>query len=149
MNRIQKTLHSKLFGIALLLCMMAVAPLASSACRPVLGLSHNQFLDRGQAIGIDNMLIAHQGDGNVVAYADGRAVWATGTAGRITTRLIMQSDGNLVLYGPGTVVWASNTSRRDAFIMNRRCDATGAPSQVGLANLISGRFTVFTLFAYF
>src|SRR5262245_43720824 len=55
----------------------------------------------------------HQGDGNLVLYrqGDGRALWASNTAGQPTTSLLMQVDGNLVLYGPGAhPVWASNTA---------------------------------------
>jgi hypothetical protein len=69
----------------------------------------NQSLYRGQSIGGGGMTIAHQTDGNVVAYYNGRAVWHTATGGRATTRLTMQTDGNLVLYGPSGAIWASYT----------------------------------------
>lgn len=57
--------------------------------------------------------LIHQGDGNVVLYqvvgAGLRALWASRTAGRISTSLVMQPDGNLVLYGPGTALFHTST----------------------------------------
>lgn len=53
----------------------------------------------------------HQGDGNVVLYGDGRALWSTGTAGRATSSLAMQGDGNLVLYATdGRALWNTRTN---------------------------------------
>lgn len=51
--------------------------------------------------------LAVQGDGNVVVYDEGRALWYTGT--RSADRLIVQGDGNLVAYAGGTAVWYTNT----------------------------------------
>jgi hypothetical protein len=148
MKRIQQKRTSRLFSLALLFGALAFAPFAS-ACT-VLSLNANQYLDRGQAIGYDGMLIVHQGDGNVVAYADGRAVWSTGTSGRATTRLIMQGDGNLVLYAPGNAIWASNTNNSvlNFFGMSRRCGAN--PPTVGLGNNTLTQYSVFfRIFAYY
>lgn len=51
-----------------------------------------------------------QGDGNLVVYAAGQAVWSTGTAGHPGAHLEMQGDGNLVVYPPsGPALWASGT----------------------------------------
>jgi hypothetical protein len=100
------------------------------------GLGPNGYLDRGQAINYGDMTIAHQNDGNVVAYHNGRAVWATNTAGRATTRLIMQTDGNLVLYGPSGAVWASYTfgTKYRYFLMYSKCGST--PGMVGIGNFL-------------
>jgi hypothetical protein len=55
--------------------------------------------------------VVHQGDGNVVMYRNGRALWASGTSGQVTGRFVMQTDGNLVLYGiNGQPLWGSGTS---------------------------------------
>jgi hypothetical protein len=56
--------------------------------------------------------LVNQYDGNVVLYQNGSnvALWASNTAGKATTNLVMQSDGNLVLYNGTSPVWASNTS---------------------------------------
>ena len=55
-----------------------------------------------------NVVLAHQGDGNVVLYQGGTlALWSTVTAGYTTSVFWMQGDGNLVLYGPASeVYWA-------------------------------------------
>jgi hypothetical protein len=49
-----------------------------------------------------------QGDGNLVLYRSGAAVWATNTMGP-GRELVMQSDGNLVLYAGGQALWSSGT----------------------------------------
>lgn len=64
----------------------------------------------GQEVRAEGMLLAYQGDGNLVLYRrDGVPVWASdtfGAAGFVT----MQGDGNLVIYdAAGVPVWASDT----------------------------------------
>jgi hypothetical protein len=59
--------------------------------------------------------VTMQGDGNLVLYEQGRALWASGTnywtGNNFTGWCAMQFDGNLVLYEQdGTPFWASNTS---------------------------------------
>jgi hypothetical protein len=51
-----------------------------------------------------------QGDGNLVLYRGGSALWstATKTAG---SRAVMQGDGNLVVYNGSTAKWSSSTAR--------------------------------------
>ncbi|MBN2494587.1 MAG: N-acetylmuramoyl-L-alanine amidase, partial [Deltaproteobacteria bacterium] len=54
--------------------------------------------------------LALQGDGNLVLYRGGAALWATGTWGQNGYRLEMQGDGNLVLYTrSGTPIWNAGT----------------------------------------
>ncbi len=54
--------------------------------------------------------LAMQGDGNLVVYRAGRALWNTGTMGHPGARAQMQTDGNLVVRGTnGVAVWASGT----------------------------------------
>jgi hypothetical protein len=54
----------------------------------------------------------YQGDGNLVLYDDGAALWASATDGTSIGACIMQGDGNLVIYDAGAIpVWASGTSQ--------------------------------------
>jgi LasA protease len=50
-----------------------------------------------------------QGDGNLVEYQAGTALWASNTGGDNGAVVEMQSDGNLVIYLNGAAKWASNT----------------------------------------
>lgn len=55
-------------------------------------------------------MVIFQGDGNLVTYGGGRAIWASNTSGRQGNHFEVQSDGNLVIYRNTTAVWASNTA---------------------------------------
>ena len=53
----------------------------------------------------------YQGDGNLVLYGPGGALWNTGTGGTTAGVCIMQGDGNLVIYRPGSrPVWSSGSA---------------------------------------
>lgn len=49
-----------------------------------------------------------QGDGNLVQYGPGGALWSTETEGS-TGQFVVQEDGNLVVYAEGRAVWQSGT----------------------------------------
>ena len=67
-------------------------------------LSANEFLNAGQ------YQLIMQGDGNLVEYSGGAALWSSGTAGDVGDYLVLQSDGNLVIYPPtGSALWNSGT----------------------------------------
>lgn len=83
------------------------------------GDAHNKGdrLSANQELRHDDYIIAssghyviHQKDGNVVLYnPQGKATWATNTAGSNSEKFIFQGDGNIVLYGPGNqVLWSPN-----------------------------------------
>jgi LasA protease len=74
-------------------------------------------LSDGSALRAGEMLISPnrayrlvmQGDGNLVEYQAGTALWASNTGGDNGAVVEMQSDGNLVIYLNGAAKWASNT----------------------------------------
>lgn len=75
-------------------------------------LTAGQGLTQGESLKScnDRFSLALQGDGNVVLYHKGVALWATATFGTSGSVLALQGDGNLVLYtASGCPIWASNT----------------------------------------
>ncbi len=84
-------------------------PAAPSACGSI---PVGEALGPGQSVSScdGRFALVMQTDGNVVEYAHGEALWATGTSGKNGYMFAMQSDGNLVLYDAGSCpLWASNT----------------------------------------
>ncbi|HEY4022475.1 MAG TPA: beta-galactosidase [Pseudonocardiaceae bacterium] len=86
-----------------------------ASCAPPAGcatLSANQSLGaNGSLPSCDGRFALNlQGDGNLVLYEGGAALWATNTVNSGATKAIMQGDGNFVLYtAAGAAVWSSNT----------------------------------------
>ncbi|KAK1881128.1 Mannose-specific lectin [Dissostichus eleginoides] len=78
-------------------------------------LSKNDEIRKGDSLVSNNgeFKAVFQEDGNFVVYG-WKPVWASGTNGPDTFRLIMQSDCNLVIYDKGgTPVWHANSYRPD------------------------------------
>jgi hypothetical protein len=76
-------------------------------------LTANQQLDANQSLESCNgdYSLIMQGDGNLVLYQSGTALWASNTAGSAATEAIMQGDGNFVLYSSsGSAIWATGTN---------------------------------------
>ncbi len=85
----------------------AAAPAGCGFVGPGQALAPNQAVTSCDG----RFTLAHQGDGNVVLYQGGAALWSSQTPGRATDTLVMQEDGNLVLYAPGGVaLWNSRTA---------------------------------------
>ncbi len=65
----------------------------------------NETLNSGQSLVSDGgqYQAVMQGDGNLVIYTNGQALWSSNTAGNSGTRLVMQGDGNLVIYNSSNV----------------------------------------------
>ena len=54
--------------------------------------------------------LVQQGDGNLVLYRAGAALWHAGTHGNPGATAVMQEDGNLVVYASnGAALWSSGT----------------------------------------
>ncbi|WP_407838743.1 FG-GAP-like repeat-containing protein [Streptomyces sp. DSM 116496] len=69
-------------------------------------------LSSGKEFVSGNSKLVMQADGNLVLYAKGKAVWATGTNGNQGALARMQNDGNLVVYKADgtTALWSSKTA---------------------------------------
>jgi len=52
-----------------------------------------------------------QGDGNLVLYSRGHALWKSDTADHPGDYATMQGDGNFVIYQAHRAIWSSGTSR--------------------------------------
>lgn len=64
-----------------------------------------------------------QRDGNLVIYGNGKALWASSTAGRDSAQLSMQPDGNLVIYNKnGSAIWTSGTSGNGVAVLSMQPD---------------------------
>jgi hypothetical protein len=75
-------------------------------------LTANQQLSSGQSLASCNgtYSLDMQGDGNLVLYKAGTALWSSGTANSAANRALMQGDGNFVLYNSSsTALWSSKT----------------------------------------
>ena len=80
--------------------------------RPASFLSTTAMLGIGESIlsGDEKYQLILQGDGNLVLYAQRKALWASWTVDKGGVRLVMQADGNLVLYDKNwKAVWNSGT----------------------------------------
>lgn len=78
----------------------------------VVARNNARTLSSGQQWLSDNgqFRLTMQGDGNLVLYQGGAALWVSNTAGSGANRAVMQGDGNFVLYTPSnSPVWATGT----------------------------------------
>jgi len=62
--------------------------------------------------GHDGANAVMQGDGNFVVYQSGHALWNSHTDHHGGAKLDMQDDGNLVIRESGHAIWATGTNRR-------------------------------------
>ncbi|MFD4398905.1 hypothetical protein [Kitasatospora sp. NPDC058397] len=89
----------------------APAAVAAALSEPT-HIPMNSLLNRNQAWYSPNghIMLAMQGDGNVVLYRDTTPIWVAKGAIPDGNILVMQGDGNLVVYSAAnTALWASNT----------------------------------------
>jgi hypothetical protein len=88
---------------------------ASAATASASSLGSNlyagQTMQQGQYLTSSNgqYQLIMQGDGNLVEYMQGHALWNSGTSGHAGAYAVMQGDGNLVVYQGSTPLWDSGT----------------------------------------
>lgn len=94
-------------------CAVAPPPMPATPPATCGRLGVNAALAPNQAVTSCNgrFTFVHQGDGNVVLYDGGRALWNTRTNRKATSALVMQDDGNFVLYSPASAaLWNTRTA---------------------------------------
>ncbi|GGS62720.1 hypothetical protein AB0E75_22320 [Streptomyces griseoviridis] len=81
-------------------------------------------LEPGQSWSTNRIVLAFQGDGNLVLYdRQGTPLWWSGTAGQGGVKAVFQADGNLAVYaGDARTVWSSRTDGHDGSRLVLRAD---------------------------
>ncbi|MFJ3671211.1 hypothetical protein ACIPSE_32600 [Streptomyces sp. NPDC090106] len=81
-------------------------------------------LEAGQTWSTNRIVLAFQGDGNLVLYDKaGTPLWWSGTAGQGGVKAVFQADGNLAVYaGDSRTVWSSRTDGHDGARLVLRAD---------------------------
>ncbi len=100
------------FTLLLLAVQVAPAQAATGAGSNTLAPNTSLVGSSSQSLQSSNgeYRLVMQGDGNLVIYGPGAALWATGTNGGSDRTLAMQGDGNLVIYnGAGQALWNTAT----------------------------------------
>jgi surface antigen len=126
MNRcdVARRLRSMVLGGAVLAALAVVLP-AGPAYANTDRLGADGQLTAGQSlVSTDGAYqVIMQGDGNLVEYFEGRALWNTGTQGHPGASTVLQGDGNLVVYGPTGALWNSGTQGHPGAVLILQNDA--------------------------
>jgi hypothetical protein len=71
-------------------------------------------LTQGSVVNFGSLVLAMQGDGNLVLYQNGSYLWASNTSGQNCSAnqcyAAFQGDGNFVVYNGATPLWSSQTN---------------------------------------
>ncbi len=123
-------------------CQAAPAPQAPAAPAP----RPCGRLGSAQVLGVNDTVtscdgrfsLVMQGDGNLVLYQGGRAIWSTGTPGRGGAFATLQSDGNFVLYTRNSkALFSTRTANRPGAILAVQDDGNVVVYQGGVARWAS------------
>ncbi|MEV5970893.1 FG-GAP-like repeat-containing protein [Streptomyces sp. NPDC051921] len=77
-------------------------------------------IESGKSYSSNSATLTMQTDGNLVVTSKaGKALWSSGTAGKIGAKAVMQSNGNLVVYSAdgATALWQSHTTAPDGYAL--------------------------------
>lgn len=86
----------------------AMIPIADNCSRLIAGTSHDRLI-------VGTLRLIQQGDGNLVLYQGGKALWSARTGGHPAAQTVLQGDGNLVIYSPaGKALWSARTNQKNA-----------------------------------
>jgi hypothetical protein len=100
----------------------------------VLGVNEALNVNESKGSCDGRFALVQQGDGNLVIYKGGKAIWASWTVGKGGASLIMQGDGNLVMYtAGGKAVWSSGTYGHPGAVFAMQDDGNGVIYEAGKA----------------
>jgi hypothetical protein len=128
-------------GTSATACQAAPTPQAPAAPAPAPPKTCGR-LGSGQVLGVNDAVtscdgrfsLVMQGDGNLVLYQGGRALWATWTQGRGGAFAAMQGDGNFVLYTNNSkALFNTRTSNRPGALLAVQDDGNVVVYQGGMA----------------
>jgi hypothetical protein len=114
------------FTVLLTAGLLAVQPAAWASNQVGDSLGSDGRLNPGDSMFSSNSeyQLIMQGDGNLVEYFQGRALWGSGTQGHAGAWAVMQGDGNLVIYtAGGTALWGSGTQGHPGAFLSLQNDA--------------------------
>ncbi|MEA3076026.1 MAG: peptidoglycan DL-endopeptidase CwlO [Actinomycetota bacterium] len=111
-----------LFVVGFVAGATTISAVPASAANVVLGSGQTLYAGSSMNTGTGCMLIVQSGDGNVVEYCNGTAVFDTHTQPHPGDLLTVQTDGNVVVYAGGTWLWQTGTHQYNGAILQLQDD---------------------------